>query len=535
MKTISACSIRLGKLFFAFFLLMTGVSGLMMAQNYQAGNIQHTFTDPDRDDRPILTEIYYPIAQESTDSENGYPLLIFGHGFVMVWSAYENLWTDFVHRGYIMAFPRTETGFSPSHQDFGLDIAFLVNAIQEMNDDPESGLYQKLSGKTALMGHSMGGGAAVLAAAEHPDIHALLTLAPAETNPSAIAAAANVSVPSLVFAGSSDDVTPENVHQIPIFEALAAESKTYISITGGGHCYFANFNFNCNLGELGSSGNITVSRDEQQETTSDFANLWLDYFLKDDCDKRILFQDSLLNSERITFMQEDIIAEPEITLVDDSLVSTPAGTYQWLLDGNPLPEATGQSIFPLESGDYQVEVTYFNLCPYRSEPFHVAAEAETYTVTFSITNTAGDEILGAVITLDTIANNSGNYIFPELEPGLYDYFIEKDGYLDYEGQVLVVDDDKDVEVVLIHDETGLKALPSVLNVYPNPTRNMIAIESDVAIRSVWLINMQGQIVLREEPNAKYHSLFLGQFERGLYLLRIHTGYEVYHKRVELVD
>ena len=536
MNLHNTCPICLGKCFLLVLMLAVIPLNRMQAQSYNIGNIQQTFTDPERDDRPILTEIYYPVSADENgenDTVSSYPLLIFGHGFVMVWSAYENLWTDFVPRGYVMAFPRTETGLSPSHLDFGLDIAFLVDAIQDMSDDPESDLYQKLNGKTALMGHSMGGGAAVLAAAQQPDIHALLTLAPAETNPSAIAAASNVSVPSLVFAGSSDDVTPENVHQIPIFDALATESKSYVSITGGGHCYFANFNFNCNLGEIGSSGNITVTRQEQQQTTSDFANLWLDYFLKNDCNAKTIFQDSLLNSERITYMQEDVIATPEITLVDDSLVSTAAGTYQWLFDGDLLPGATGQSIFPAESGDYQVEVTYFNACQYLSEPYHLTIEPETYTVTFSITNTAGDQIPDAAITLETIANDAGDYIFPDIDPGVYDYLIESKGYLDYTGQVFIVDDDKDVEVVLAYDETGLKVLPSGLDVYPNPTKNKITIEADFLIRSVWLINMQGQIILHKEPDARHHSLFLEQFERGLYLLRINTDYGVYTKKVEL--
>ena len=537
MKTFLACSIRMGKLFFTFNLLMIAGSVSATVDNYDIANIQHTFTDPDRNDRPILTEIYYPVAQVSADPENesGYPLLIFGHGFVMVWSAYENLWTDFVPRGYVMAFPRTETSFSPSHQDFGLDIAFLVNAIQAMNDDPESELYQKLSGKTALMGHSMGGGASVLAAAQHPDIHALLALAPAETNPSAIAAASNVSVPALIFAGSSDDVTPEEVHQIPIYQALPSESKTYISITGGGHCYFANFNFNCNIGELGSSGNITVSREEQQETTSDFANLWLDYFLKDDCEKWSILQDSLLNSDRITYMQEDVIAIPEISLLDDSLVSTPASTYQWLLDGDPLPGANGQSILPVESGDYQVEVTYFNACKYLSEPYHLVFEPDTYTVTFSIINTAGDEVSDAMVTLNSITNAAGDYVFPDIEPGVYDFLVERGGYLDYAGQISVFDDNKDVEVVLIFDETGLTTLPSGINVYPNPSRGKITIESDAVVHSVLLINLHGQVVLRKAPSSKQFSIFADQLQHGLYLLRLNTGYEVITRKIEIID
>lgn len=353
-----------------FFLTLTAHK--ITAEEYSIGHFQHTFIDPERNDRPILTEIYFPVEAGSEGDElatGEFPLLVFGHGFVMVWSAYENLWTHFVPQGYIMAFPRTEGGLAPSHLNFGLDIAFLVDAIQVMNDDPSSPLFGGLNGRSAVMGHSMGGGAAVLAASFNNNITALLGLAPAETNPSAISAAANITIPSLIFSGSSDDVTPEGTHQIPIYEALDSHEKTFISIIGGGHCYFANFNFNCNLGETGSSGNITVTREEQQETTEDFATPWLNYFLKNECESMTTFRDSLETSERITFMEQSIIVDPEITLEGENLVSSPASTYQWYLDDEIIEGAVHQSITPEENGHYTVEVTYYNDCVYLSEPF----------------------------------------------------------------------------------------------------------------------------------------------------------------------
>lgn len=234
-------------------------------------------------------------------------------------------------------------------------------------------------------------------------------------------------------------------------------------------------------------------------------------------------------------MQEDVIADPEITLVEDSLVSTQASTYQWLIDGEPLTGANGQSILPVESGGYQVKVTYFNACYYFSEPFYVTVEPGTFSVTFSITDIAGNEIPDAVITLNTTTNDAGDYIFPDIEPGFYDYLVKRDGYLDHEGQISVVDNDKDVEVVMIFDETGLAKLPPGLLVYPNPARGKITIESDILIRSVLLINMQGQVVLREMPNSRHFTLFPGQRQRGLYLLHLNTGYDVISKRIELLD
>ena len=450
--------------FIIFFLALIFIASISLSrlysQTYAIGNVQHTFIDPDRNDRPILTEIYFPVpvdGNKESIAEGAFPLLIFGHGFVMTWSAYENLWTHFVPLGYVMAFPRTETGFSPSHLDFGLDIAFLAEVIQDFAADPSTPLYDGLNGRAAVMGHSMGGGASVLAAAtgsEH--IHALLNLAPAETSPSAIAAAESVTLPSLIFAGSSDDVTPESTHQIPIYEALASDSKSYVSIIGGGHCYFANYNFNCAVGESFSSGNITLTREEQQQTTSDFATPWLDYFLKDDCEAWTLFQDSLQTSPRIDGMQHSIIQNPEISLENNVLISTPASSYQWYFNDTPIDGAVEQSHSPQQNGDYAVEVSYFNQCVYVSDPFLYSSDEALFSVEFVVNDQNGEAVSNATIIFNETENEAGNYIFEDIAPGIYDYSVMAACYITTTGQLEVIDTN-------ISEETSLAGLPGDAN------------------------------------------------------------------------
>jgi predicted dienelactone hydrolase/Mor family transcriptional regulator len=273
------------------------------------------FQDPNRGNRQIETEIYYPatIAGEDTPAAVGeYPVIVFGHGFVMAWSAYENLWEEFVSRGYIMAFPRTEgNAFSTDHQEFGWDLQFLVTAMQQEGGDPTSLLYQAVASETALMGHSMGGGAAFLAADSlvnngNTNLKTLIGLAPAESNSngvSSIASANQVSLPSLILSGQQDGVTPPANHHIPMYNNLASDCKTIINVIGGAHCYFANSNFQCDFGEGTSSNGISISRQEQHQVTFDFVNLWLDYTLKADCNNFTTFNDSLAVSPRINFDQ----------------------------------------------------------------------------------------------------------------------------------------------------------------------------------------------------------------------------------------
>lgn len=270
---------------------------LMLACNvvqaqYAIGSTTITFNDPARTGgfgsgggpgRQIQTEVYYPATTAGTTAPvapGNFPHIVFGHGFVMTWSAYQNVWEELVPNGYIVIFPRTEDGFSPSHTDFGLDLAIVAEKFGLLNTEVTSIFYQKLTGNSALMGHSMGGGAAFLAAQNNGSTQALATFAAAETTPSAVAAASLVSVPTLVMAGANDCVTPAVDHQILMYDATTSNCKTYVSITGASHCQFANYNFNCALGEATCTPAPAISRTVQHQNTFKYLVPWLEEHLK---------------------------------------------------------------------------------------------------------------------------------------------------------------------------------------------------------------------------------------------------------------
>ena len=278
----------------------------------QIGHTMVTFTDATRNNRQIQTEVYYPAATSGNNppiSEGVFPLIVCGHGFVMTWTAYQNIWTFLVPEGYVVAFPTTEGGFAPVHSDFGLDLKFLVNEIKTSGAGT-SVPASSIGSTSAIMGHSMGGGSAFLAAANNSSISTMVSFAAANTTPSSISAAGHVSVPTLIFSGTNDCITPPVQQQDIMYDSTIAAYKTQVYINGGGHCYFADYNFNCSLGEATCSPSPTITRSEQQSTTSDFLKLWLAYFLKDECDKAQEFQDSLALSQRITFRQSQSIACP---------------------------------------------------------------------------------------------------------------------------------------------------------------------------------------------------------------------------------
>ena len=351
---------------------------------HQVGHFNTTYQDPSRGNRNIETEVYYPAttAGDNTPMASGqFPVVVFGHGFVMVWSAYQNLWEEFVPNGYIMVFPRTEGSLlSTDHQEFGWDLQFLVNKIQEEGaNNPASPIYNGVANNTALMGHSMGGGASFLAADSlcengNTNLKTLIGLAPAESSTngvSSINSALSVTVPSLVLSGSQDGVTPPNDHHIPMYDSLASSCKTFISITGGAHCYFANSNFNCDFGESTASSGISITRQEQHAVTFDFVNLWLDYTLKDSCDALTAFQDSLASSNRITHNQScNLNPTPSVSESSGVLTSSQTGVgYQWYLDNTIIPGANAVSYSPTSGGYYTVQVLFASGCPSISAPY----------------------------------------------------------------------------------------------------------------------------------------------------------------------
>jgi len=280
-------------------------SSNIFAQTYNIGHISTDFYDNARN-RNITTEIYYPSDTNGDNvpiSMGNFPIIVFGHGFLMSWDSYDNFWNSLVPEGYILCFPTTEMGFAPNHQFFAEDLSFIATKMQMESQNSSSIFYNSVLPKTGILGHSMGGGASFLAAENNPNINTLVNFAAAETNPSAILAASNITIPSLIFSGEDDCVAPPVSHQNILFDSLNSNCKTQINIISGGHCYFANENVLCSFGESSCNPNLNILRSEQQSVTNDFLKIWLNFSLKSDQNSFTIFNDSLQSSNRITYSQ----------------------------------------------------------------------------------------------------------------------------------------------------------------------------------------------------------------------------------------
>ena len=286
-------------------IILLCVSSCLLAQTFNIGHTSMDFYDNARN-RNIPTEIYYPADSNGDDrpiSFGNFPIIVFGHGFLISWDSYENFWNSLVPEGYILCFPTTEMGFAPNHQFFAEDLSFIASKIQMESQNSASIFYNSVLPKTGILGHSMGGGASFLAAENNPNINTLVNFAAAETNPSAISAARNIIIPSLIFSGESDCVAPPINNQNIMFDSLNSNCKTQINITNGGHCYFANESVLCSFGESSCNPTLNISREDQQSVTNDFLKIWLNFSLKSNQNSFTIFNDSLQTSNRITYSQ----------------------------------------------------------------------------------------------------------------------------------------------------------------------------------------------------------------------------------------
>lgn len=387
-----------------FLLLLASLFYAMFAsaQAYQVGHISFTFIDAERSNRSVPVEIYYPadaagddVPFASTYSGKA-PYISFGHGFVMTQDAYVNVRELLVKNGYIVAFPTTEGSFSPSHSSFGRDLAFVLREVANLGTMSSSVLFNKVDTANCVMGHSMGGGAAFLAASYDPQIKSIVTFAAAETSPSAISAAATISLPALVFAGENDCVTPPSVHQQPMYAALSSACKQYISVKGGSHCQMAAPSITCSFGESTCTPAPSVTREEQHAKLASYLVPWLNYTLKRNCADGAAFDVALTTDAGISYASNCSLCS------SSSVLSAPS--------------RSNVSVYPNPSRQYLT--------------FSFAHNGPT---TISLFSPIGQKVYEATVDGDTQLSTAG------FAAGVYSYSIERSEEPPVRGAVVLID------------------------------------------------------------------------------------------------
>jgi hypothetical protein len=124
---------------------------------------------------------------------------------------------------------------------------------------------------------------------------------------------------------------------------LASPCKTFVSITGGSHCQFAESNFYCELGEVGAPDPL-IDRDTQHALTEAFVLPWLDFHLKGEDASWWEFEDSLATCGAITYQHDCDGIPPAPPVVTEIVRVAPTVAITW----RPSPFAITYKIFSSE-------------------------------------------------------------------------------------------------------------------------------------------------------------------------------------------
>jgi dienelactone hydrolase/archaellum component FlaF (FlaF/FlaG flagellin family) len=263
-----------------FFPILTSaqVNPLSNAGNYRAGWRSVTVTRPNN--TTFTARLFYPATANGQNtpydgSGAPYPAITFGHGFFQAVSTYQSTLEHLATHGYFVIATDSESGLFPNHQNFANDLRHSLTYLEQENANPASTLFNQVrTDRFGASGHSMGGGASILATAQDTRIKALANLAAAETNPSAVSAMPNINVPVSLISASADTIVPVGSNGQVMYNAANAP-KILPIIQGGWHCGFQDANgFGCDNG--------TITRNEQLAETRRLLTTFFNLYLKAD-------------------------------------------------------------------------------------------------------------------------------------------------------------------------------------------------------------------------------------------------------------
>jgi len=231
---------------------------------YRAGRRRVTVRRPNNS--TFDAQLYYPATATGDSapydgSGAPYPAISFGHGFLQPPERYRSTLEHLATWGYFVIATESALDFFPDHQAYSEDMRHCLTYLEQQSASSSSWLFRQVATERfGISGHSMGGGASILAAAADTRIKAVANLAAAETNPSAIRASANVVVPHSLISGSEDRIVPLRENGLRMYNAGFAP-KLLPVIQGGWHCGFQDTSvFGCDSGSLPRATQLQLTR-----------------------------------------------------------------------------------------------------------------------------------------------------------------------------------------------------------------------------------------------------------------------------------
>ena len=275
--------IRFVLLFSAFFIITTEnfaqANPLSVAGRYRAGWRSVTVTRANN--TTFTARLFYPAmanGQNAAYDSSGapYAAITFGHGFFQAVSSYQTTLEHLATHGFFVIASDSEGGLFPSHQNFADDLKVSLTYLEQQNASSTSFLFNQVrTTKFGASGHSMGGGASILATAQDTRIKALANLAAAETNPSATNVMPGINAPVMLVSGSADTIVPVASNGQLMFNGGNAP-KILPVIQGGWHCGFEDAQ------TIGCDSASQITREQQLAETRRLLTAFFNLYLKSD-------------------------------------------------------------------------------------------------------------------------------------------------------------------------------------------------------------------------------------------------------------
>ncbi|MBP8034389.1 MAG: dienelactone hydrolase family protein, partial [Bacteroidia bacterium] len=301
--------------------------------------------------RTIGTEVYYPATVAGNNqpvAAGQYPIVVFGHGFAMTYDNYDNVYNRLASLGYIVLLPRTESGIfpTPNHGDFAADLKLLASQGMALNTTSTPTALATFNGKviqkSAIGGHSMGGGCSYIAAQNNTTVTCLFNMAAATSNTagiSSVAGASLVTVPALVVTGQMDNVA-DSVVQNSHYNPTASTKKFHVIIKDVTHCDFGNgTSGTCTIGQA-ACGNTTCNMNLFRRYMT-YIEPFLEHQLKSVCQAGKQFMDTIQSPSTVRVGRKitgTLYTPFTVTIAGNttvcagnttSLTASGANTYTW--------------------------------------------------------------------------------------------------------------------------------------------------------------------------------------------------------------
>ena len=172
----------------------------------------------------LTARVHYPAASAGTNvpvlaQQGGWPVVVFLHGFLALGNNYAPVGNALAAAGYIAVMSNTMQ-FDNQGQEY--DGRALYSALVTANG-AAGGAFQGALDMTrsALVGHSMGGGNVGNVLANNPGYRCGVGLAPVAPRGNN---GASVTVPMAIVAGLGDTIAPYSTYALPFYQGLTAVS-----------------------------------------------------------------------------------------------------------------------------------------------------------------------------------------------------------------------------------------------------------------------------------------------------------------------